>query len=137
MAARRLTNAKRAPGSQSLERGLVTEADIDRALIRVLRTRFKLGFFDPDDRNIMYAESQGGDLVRIQLDTGLRKHIHPSPKEGQPRFRFNWNTPFVVSPHNSTTLYVGGNYVFKLTDRGETWACIGNNLPPVHSVRFA
>ena len=37
--------------TQSLERGLVTEADIDRALTRVLRTRFKLGFFDPEERN--------------------------------------------------------------------------------------
>ena len=37
--------------TQSLERGLVTEADVDRALTRVLRTRFRLGFFDPEDRN--------------------------------------------------------------------------------------
>ncbi len=36
---------------QSLERGLVTEADVDRALARVLRTRFRLGFFDPEERN--------------------------------------------------------------------------------------
>ena len=37
--------------SQSLERGLVTEADIDRAVTRVMRTRFKLGFFDPEVLN--------------------------------------------------------------------------------------
>ena len=37
--------------TQSLERGLVTEADVDRALTRVLRTRFRLGLFDPEDRN--------------------------------------------------------------------------------------
>jgi beta-glucosidase len=36
---------------ESLERGLLTEADVDRALTRVLRTRFKLGFFDPEDQN--------------------------------------------------------------------------------------
>ena len=35
---------------QAFERKLVTEADIDRALGRVLRTRFRLGFFDPADR---------------------------------------------------------------------------------------
>lgn len=84
--------------------------------------------FDPDDRNIMYAESQGGNLVRIQLDTGLRKQIYPSPKEGQPRFRFNWNTPFFVSPHNSKTLYCGGNCVFKLTERGDKWERISEDL---------
>jgi beta-glucosidase len=34
---------------EAFERRLVNEADLDRALTRVLRTRFRLGFFDPDD----------------------------------------------------------------------------------------
>jgi len=34
---------------EALERGLVTEADIDRALARTLATRFKLGMFDPPE----------------------------------------------------------------------------------------
>ncbi|MFQ5428708.1 MAG: WD40/YVTN/BNR-like repeat-containing protein [Phycisphaerae bacterium] len=84
--------------------------------------------FDPTDPNIVYAESQGGQLVRIHLDTGRRKRLIPAPKEGQPRFRFNWNTPFFISPHEPTTLYMAGNYVFKLTDRGDEWTRISEDL---------
>jgi photosystem II stability/assembly factor-like uncharacterized protein len=84
--------------------------------------------FDPLDPNILYAEWQGGELVRVNVATGQRKKIAPSPKEGQPRFRFNWNSPFFVSPHNPTTLYFAGNHVFKLTDRGDRWERISDDL---------
>jgi len=84
--------------------------------------------FDPKDKNIVYAEAQGGEIVRIHLDTGRRKIIRPSPKEGQPRFRFNWNSPFFISHFEPTTLYLGGNYVFKLTERGEKWDRISDDL---------
>jgi photosystem II stability/assembly factor-like uncharacterized protein len=84
--------------------------------------------FDPLDHNIVYAEAQGGELARIHLDTARRKLIRPSPKEGQPRHRFNWNSPFFISPHHPTTLYFGGNYVFKLTDRGDRWERISPDL---------
>ncbi len=84
--------------------------------------------FDPVDPNIVYAESQGGHLARIHLDTGVRKSIYPSAKEGQPGFRFNWNAPFFISPHDHTVLYLGGNHVFKLTGRGEYWKIISPDL---------
>lgn len=84
--------------------------------------------FCPLDRNIVYCELQGGEIVRAHLDTGKRIRIAPRPKEGQPRFRFNWNTPFIVSTHEPTTLYVGGNYVFKLTQRGDRWEKISDDL---------
>jgi beta-glucosidase len=38
----------------AVQRGLVTEADIDRALARVLASRFKLGLFDPPE-DVPYA----------------------------------------------------------------------------------
>jgi photosystem II stability/assembly factor-like uncharacterized protein len=88
--------------------------------------------FDPTDSNVVYAEWQGGGIHRIHLDTGRQKGIYPAPKEGQPRFRFNWNTPFFVSPHvkrgEPTTLYLGGNYVFKLLDGGRRWERISDDL---------
>ncbi len=84
--------------------------------------------FDPVNSNLFYSEAQGGELVRTEFDTGRRKLIRPSPKEGQPRFRFNWNSPFFVSPHNPTTVYFGGNHVFKLTNRGERWESISEDL---------
>lgn len=84
--------------------------------------------FDPLDKNIVYSESQGGEIMRAHLDTGRQVSIKPRPKEGQPRIRFNWNTPFFISPHDPKTLYIGGNCVFKLTDRGDNWERISGDL---------
>jgi photosystem II stability/assembly factor-like uncharacterized protein len=36
-------------------------------------------------------------------------------------YRFNWNTPYIISPHNASTIWLGGNRLFKSTDRGNTW----------------
>jgi hypothetical protein len=36
-------------------------------------------------------------------------------------YRFNWNTPFILSPHNPDILYLGGNRIFKSVDRGTSW----------------
>lgn len=37
------------------------------------------------------------------------------------QYRFNWNTPFIISPHDASTLWLGGNRLFKSTDRGNSW----------------
>ncbi len=47
-------------------------------------------------------------------------NIVPAPSPGE-QFRFYWNTPIVMSPHNSRILYVGGDRFFKSLDRGDTW----------------
>ena len=44
------------------------------------------------------------------------------------RFRFNWSTPVILSPHDSRTLYYAGNHVFRSTDRGDTWRIISPDL---------
>ena len=43
-------------------------------------------------------------------------------------FRFNWQTPFIVSPHNGRTLYLGANHVFRSADGGATWVGISPDL---------
>jgi photosystem II stability/assembly factor-like uncharacterized protein len=84
--------------------------------------------FDPTDRHLVYATSQGGELVRIRLDTNVRRLVKPSPREGEERLRFNWNAPFLISQHDPTVLYHGGNKVFKLTERGDRWFAISPDL---------
>ncbi len=84
--------------------------------------------FDPQDPNLLYAESQGGTLHRFNLRTGEFKPLQPSPAEGQPAFRFNWNAPLFGSRHDKGVLYLGGNRVFRLTDHGEKWALISPDL---------
>lgn len=141
------------------------------------------GFYsqaDPTDYNIVYSESQNGNMARIDLRTGRSVNIRPrgqpqrrgggrgganpaaspspgaspeaSPQDPQAalaalaqqqgfggfggnfgasnivppppaseQYRFYWNTPLVMSPHNSRILYVGGDRFFKSLDRGDTW----------------
>jgi hypothetical protein len=45
-----------------------------------------------------------------------------------PQFRFNWSTPLIISSQNPRTIYVGGNYLFKSIDQGESWRIISPDL---------
>ena len=88
--------------------------------------------FDPNDADIVYAEWQGGNIIRNNTRTHERKIIKPEAKESQIRHRFNWNSPFFVSRHgkkeDGTTLYMGGNFVFKLTHGGDFFEKISPDL---------
>jgi photosystem II stability/assembly factor-like uncharacterized protein len=76
---------------------------------------------DPNDPDTIYTESQDGNLSRFHRPTGDRKPIRPVAPSGDAPYRFNWTSPIVISPHDSKTLYFGGNRVFRSTDRGDTW----------------
>src|SRR5579872_1551217 len=90
------------------------------------------GFYnriDPSDPNIIYAESQDGNLSRRDLRTSESKSIRPQEENDQaPRYRFQWNSPLMISPHDPKTIYYGGNHLFKSTDRGDTWEVLGEDL---------
>ncbi|MDI9641444.1 hypothetical protein QPK87_07215 [Kamptonema cortianum] len=84
--------------------------------------------FDPNNPNIMFAEWQGGNLTRVDFTTGERRHLIPEAREGEPRHRFNWNSPFFVSAHDPESIYLGGNMVFKLAASGTKWKKISGDL---------
>jgi photosystem II stability/assembly factor-like uncharacterized protein len=84
--------------------------------------------FDPEDPQIVYAESQEGELHRFDLRSGAVKRLRPSPPEGQPAYRFHWNSPLMGSRHEKGVLYLAGNRVFRLTARGEIWKAISPDL---------
>ncbi|MCG3163218.1 MAG: hypothetical protein JMDDDDMK_04603 [Acidobacteria bacterium] len=83
---------------------------------------------DPTDPNILYAESQDGRMSRIDRATNERKTIRPEPPEGEKPYRWNWDTPMQISPHNPATIFVAANRVFKSTDRGHSWKAISGDL---------
>ncbi len=90
--------------------------------------------FDPSDPNTVYAEFQFGNIYRIDLKKRSLKFIKPKAKLGEPPLRFNWQTPFLVSPHNPYILYIGANKVFISYDRGDHWYPISPDLttnPPI------
>lgn len=87
------------------------------------------GFFaqpDPNDPDIVYGESQDGNLYRRNVKSGESKQIRPREEEGEKRYRFQWNSPIVISTFDSNTIYYGGNFLFKSTDRGDNWTKVGN-----------
>ena len=143
------------------------------------------GFYaaiDPTDADVVYAESQGGNVNRLNLRTwerrGIRPTANPAPAGGggggfggvgaiaalrdsivlargdvnQPatpeqqrvidsleariardtmvltRNRFNWSSPFFLSPHNPSTIYMGGHRVWKSTNRGDRWMAISEDV---------
>jgi hypothetical protein len=106
------------------------------------------GFFtlqDPERPEIVYSESQGGSMGRVNTLTGDRLSL---PKPGRGRgggagapggapaaaqaqeepWRWNWNTPMVLSPHDPSVLYAAGNRVLKYTNRGEQYTVISPDL---------
>jgi photosystem II stability/assembly factor-like uncharacterized protein len=87
---------------------------------------------DRNDPDVIYTESQGGNIRRMNIRTGESGAVRPggpagggrggggggAGAAGGQRHRFNWNTPFILSSHNSHILYVAGEYVFRSVDRG-------------------
>ncbi len=83
---------------------------------------------DPNDLDVMYYEGMFGGMGRMNLETGRRRGIRPGAPPGEPRLRFNWITPYILSPHDSKTVYAGANRVFKSTTRGDEWTCVSPDL---------
>ena len=80
-------------------------------------------------RNITYSEMQGAESIwRYDIDKKSLKNIKPYPQAGDPKLRFNWNTPLALSPKQPDRLYVGSQFVHRSDDRGETWQRISPDL---------
>lgn len=136
------------------------------------------GFYtaqDPNDPNIVYSESQGGNASRLNLQSNARVSImrgggrpqgsifedsvifargdttqpvtpHVSAAlqairaraaaDSAKRYRFNWQTPFFLSPHSPTSVYMGGNRVLKSSDRGDHFFPISPDLSTRDSLRI-
>jgi photosystem II stability/assembly factor-like uncharacterized protein len=88
----------------------------------------------PDHHDVYLSESQGGDIVWTDFRSREQQAINPwgrgsggGPATGQ-KFRFNWNAPIVFSAHDKTTVFFGGNVLFKSPDFGKTWEQISQDL---------
>ncbi|WP_111683343.1 WD40/YVTN/BNR-like repeat-containing protein [Winogradskyella tangerina] len=83
-----------------------------------------------DNRNtdIVYTGFQFGNYYRLNLETGDRKYIQPKHTLGETPYRFNWQTPILLSPHNQDILYLGGNKLMRSMNQGNTWEAISDDL---------
>jgi photosystem II stability/assembly factor-like uncharacterized protein len=88
----------------------------------------------PENPDVSLSLSQGGNLIRTDMRTREQQMVSPQARNnpGGPasdlQYRFNWNSPLVASPHHPTTVYFGGNVLFKSTDFGTTWEAISPDL---------
>ncbi len=83
---------------------------------------------EPGNPDIMYAEWQQGNLVRVDRTTGEIVYIQPQSEANDPKERFNWDAPILVSPHKSTRLYYASQRVWRSEDRGNSWTTISKDL---------
>ncbi|MDP2303809.1 MAG: glycosyl hydrolase [Ignavibacteria bacterium] len=83
---------------------------------------------DPENQNIVYAESQYGGMVRYDKQSGEAVDIRPEPRKGENTYKWNWDTPLFISPHKNTRIYCAANKVFRSEDRGDTWEVISDDL---------
>jgi len=89
------------------------------------------GFFsqiDPNDPNIVYSEAQHGALTRYDRRSGENVDIQPQPGAGEAPYRWNWDSPLLLSPHSPTRLYFAANKLFRSDDRGDSWTVVSPDL---------
>src|SRR2546423_9680619 len=70
---------------------------------------------------IGYQEAMKGWRARLNAATGERRSIRPRPLPGEPPYRFDWNTPMLISPHNPKRIYMAANRLFISDNRGDSW----------------
>ncbi len=83
---------------------------------------------DPTNADIVYSQWQYGGLIRYDRKTGETIDIQPQPAWGDSAYRFNWNTPLLISPHDNKRLYYGGQILVQSDDMGSSWREISGDL---------
>ena len=83
---------------------------------------------EPGNPNIVYAQSQQGNIHRIDRTNGEATFIKPQNDLNEPYERFNWDAPILVSPHDSETIFFGSQRVWVSNNRGDEWKAISADL---------
>ncbi|MBO3115385.1 glycosyl hydrolase [Winogradskyella sp. DF17] len=83
---------------------------------------------DTRNSDIVYTGFQFGNYFRLNLGTGDRKFIQPKHTLGENPYRFNWQTPVLLSPHNQDIVYFGANKLMRSMNQGNDWEAISEDL---------
>ena len=83
---------------------------------------------DNRNSNIVYTGFQFGNYYRLDLASRKNKGIQPKHELGESPYRFNWQTPILLSSHNQDILYLGSNKLHRSLDQGDTWEAISPDL---------
>ncbi len=83
---------------------------------------------DSRNHNVVYTGFQFANYYRINKESKERKYIRPKHGLGETPYRFNWQAPILLSPHNQDILYLGGNKLHRSLDQGDNWEVISPDL---------
>ncbi|CAN5610691.1 hypothetical protein BH11BAC3_BH11BAC3_20120 [soil metagenome] len=83
---------------------------------------------DTRDNKTAYYGSQFGYYRRRSTDGGKSTNIHPMNDLGEPKLRYNWQTPIHLSKHNQDIFYYGTNKFYRSLNQGDSMVALSNDL---------
>lgn len=83
---------------------------------------------DNRNSNIVYTGFQFGNYYKIDRKNNSSEAITPKSPKGEKPFRFNWQTPILLSSHNQDVIYLGSNFLHRSMNQGKTWTIISDDL---------
>ena len=83
---------------------------------------------DARDSNVVYTGYQFGNYYRLNTADNTQTYIQPKHELGDSPYRFNWQTPILLSSHNQDILYLGANKLMRSMNKGTDWRAISEDL---------
>lgn len=83
---------------------------------------------DSRNPNVVFTGYQFGNYYRINQKEGQFDYITPKAPKGEKPYRFNWQTPILLSSHNQDILYMGSEFLHRSMNQGKTWERISEDL---------
>jgi photosystem II stability/assembly factor-like uncharacterized protein len=89
---------------------------------------------DPANPDVVYSGCYGGSITRYDHRTEETREVVAWPQlaVGQAakdlRYRFQWDAPILISPHDPKVLYHAAQKLLKSTDEGQSWIEISPDL---------
>ncbi len=101
---------------------------------------------DPTDPNIVWSSASGsgmvgGIVVRYEEDRRQFRAVEVWPEQSRGaakdvRYRFIWDAPIHISPHDNETVYVGSQHLHRTRNRGQSWELASGDLTRADTSRM-
>lgn len=84
---------------------------------------------DPrNDGDLVYVASQFGAHSAVDQVNNRRWSTRAPNKEGEPRLRYNWISPLIISPHHPDIIYLGSQKLHRSFNQGRNWEDLSGDL---------